>query len=132
VPVAEFHDHVTGWRVIADPVALDSTTWPAASQVVRISPDDAFVIGAAVGGRTTLLGPAIGAVAVAWAQTTLSEQYPATWSYLQGGLFILVVAFLPGGLASLAGLARRWLPAGRPASAPAPAPGGTSEVIARP
>jgi urea transport system permease protein len=77
---------------------------PASIDVV---PSIAFVIGVAVGGRTSLLGPALGAVAVAWANTALSEQYPATWSYLQGGLFILVVAFLPGGLASLPEALRR-------------------------
>jgi urea transport system permease protein len=87
----------------------------------------AFVIGAAVGGRTSLLGPAIGAVAVAWANTTLSEQYPATWSYLQGGLFIVVVAFLPGGLASLpATLRARRLP--RVAARPAPSAAGETTV----
>jgi len=77
---------------------------------IDIIPSIAFVIGVAVGGRTSLLGPALGAVAVTWAQTTLSEQYPATWSYLQGGLFIVVVAFLPNGLASLPALLRRRRP----------------------
>ena len=43
--VSDFVDHVTGWRIIAEPTALDSAPWPAGSQVVRISPDDAFVIG---------------------------------------------------------------------------------------
>lgn len=44
---SDFVDHVTGWRIIADPTALDSAPWPAGSQVVRISPDDVFVIGEA-------------------------------------------------------------------------------------
>jgi urea transport system permease protein len=91
---------------------------PASIDVV---PSIAFVIGVAVGGRTSLLGPALGAIAVAWANTTLSEQYPATWSYLQGGLFIVVVAFLPNGLASLPGLLRRRRPP-TPTPTPAPAP----------
>ena len=34
------------------------------------------------------------------------EQFPSFWTYFQGALFILVVAFLPGGLASLARLGR--------------------------
>lgn len=87
---------------------------PASIDVV---PSIAFVIGVAVGGRTTLLGPALGAIAVAWANTALSEQYPATWSYLQGGLFILVVAFLPDGLASLGAVLRRLRPDREPAPA---------------
>ncbi|TDC66994.1 urea ABC transporter permease subunit UrtC [Micromonospora sp. KC207] len=94
--------------------------------LIGIVPSIEFVIGVAVGGRATLLGPVLGAVAVAWARTALSERFPGTWTYLQGLLFVLVVAFLPGGLASLWALARnrraepdqppRWrrvLPAGR-------------------
>lgn len=69
--------------------------------LIGVVPSIGFVIGVAVGGRATLLGPALGAIAVAWAQTSLSERYPAGWVYFQGALFILVVAFLPGGLASL-------------------------------
>ncbi|MFG1866802.1 urea ABC transporter permease subunit UrtC [Micromonospora arborensis] len=92
--------------------------------LIGIVPSIEFVIGVAVGGRATLLGPVLGAVAVAWARTTLSERFPGTWTYLQGLLFVVVVAFLPGGLASLWALARRrdggaesrrrgWLPLGR-------------------
>ncbi len=44
--VADFVDHVTGWRIIAEPAALDAAAWPAGSQAVRISPDDTYVIGA--------------------------------------------------------------------------------------
>jgi urea transport system permease protein len=72
-----------------------------------ISPDDigtvpsiAFLIGVAIGGRTTLLGPVLGALAVAWAQSLLSDQLPTGWTYIQGFLFILVIGFLPAGLAS--------------------------------
>jgi len=61
----------------------------------------------AVGGRTTLLGPVLGAVAVAWAQTSLSERFPSAWTYLYGLLFIVAVGFFPGGLASIGGLVRR-------------------------
>ena len=66
-----------------------------------------FLIGVAIGGRATLFGPALGALAVAWAQTTLSESFPSFWTYFQGALFVLVVAFLPGGLSSLGSLLRR-------------------------
>jgi urea transport system permease protein len=83
--------------------------------LIGIVPSIEFVIGVAVGGRAALLGPVLGAIAVAWAKTTLSEQFPAAWTYLQGLLFVLVVAFLPGGLASLVvGLRRRRQAAGEP------------------
>lgn len=74
---------------------------------VGILPSIAFLIGVAIGGRETLPGPVIGAVAVAWAQTTLSEQFPSMWTYAQGVLFIAVVGFLPGGLASIVALLKR-------------------------
>lgn len=36
-----------GWRIIANAAALDAVKWPKGSRVVRISPDDVFLIGAA-------------------------------------------------------------------------------------
>jgi urea transport system permease protein len=75
--------------------------------LIGVVPSIEFVIGVAVGGRATLLGPVVGAVAVAWARTALSERFPGTWTYLQGGLFVLVVAFLPGGLATVFAFLRR-------------------------
>ncbi|MFC4001911.1 urea ABC transporter permease subunit UrtC [Prauserella oleivorans] len=74
---------------------------------VGVVPSIGFLIGVAIGGRTTLFGPALGAIAVAWAQTTFSESFPSFWTYFQGALFVFVVAFLPGGLASLGVLRRR-------------------------
>jgi urea transport system permease protein len=73
---------------------------------VGIVPSIAFLIGVAIGGRTTLLGPVLGAVAVAWAQTSLSENFPSGWVYAQGILFIVVVGFFPAGLAGLGALLR--------------------------
>ncbi|GAA4412740.1 urea ABC transporter permease subunit UrtC [Actinokineospora soli] len=67
---------------------------------VGVVPSIAFLVGVAIGGRATLFGPVLGAVAVAWAQTALSESFPSFWSYFQGALFVLVVAFLPGGIAA--------------------------------
>ncbi|MGW6132202.1 urea ABC transporter permease subunit UrtC [Cellulomonas sp. NPDC055163] len=75
---------------------------------VGVVPSIGFLVGVAIGGRATLLGPVLGSLAVSWAQTSLSEQFPSFWTYFQGALFILVVAFLPGGLASLGGVWRRW------------------------
>lgn len=74
---------------------------------IGIAPSIAFLIGVAIGGRATLLGPVLGAIGVAWAQTAFSEAYPSQWTYLQGILFIVVVGFLPGGLASLFVMRRR-------------------------
>lgn len=68
---------------------------------VGIVPSIGLLIGVAIGGRTTLWGPVLGAIGVAWAQTNLSDAFPSGWTYLQGALFMLVIAFLPGGLASL-------------------------------
>ncbi|MFS0699449.1 urea ABC transporter permease subunit UrtC [Cellulomonas sp. 179-A 4D5 NHS] len=104
---------------------------------VGVVPSIGFLVGVAIGGRATLLGPVLGALAVSWAQTSLSEQFPSFWTYFQGALFILVVAFLPGGLASLGGVWRRWRAgrAGRddvPDEVPAPAaptPTTTSETV---
>jgi hypothetical protein len=40
-------DTLPGWRIIAEPAALDAARWPEGSQAVRISPDDLFLIGEA-------------------------------------------------------------------------------------
>jgi len=74
---------------------------------VGVIPSIGLLIGVAIGGRTTLLGPVLGTVAVAWAETSLSESFPSFWVYFQGALFMLVITFLPGGLASLPALLRR-------------------------
>jgi urea transport system permease protein len=60
-----------------------------------------LIAGVALGGRASLLGPAIGAIAVGYGQTTLSEQFPTQWTYFLGGLFIVVLLFLPFGITSL-------------------------------
>ncbi len=60
-----------------------------------------LLAGVALGGRASLLGPALGAIAVGYGQSTLSERFPTQWTYFQGGLFIVVLLFLPLGIASL-------------------------------
>jgi urea transport system permease protein len=60
-----------------------------------------MIAGVALGGRSSLLGPALGAIAVGFAQSSLSENYPNQWAYFQGGLFIVVLLFLPYGIASI-------------------------------
>lgn len=74
---------------------------------VGVIPSIAFLIGVAIGGRATLLGPVLGAVGVAAAQSSLSSTFPSFWVYFQGLLFVLVIGFMPGGLASLPALVRR-------------------------
>lgn len=74
---------------------------------VGVIPSIMFLAGVAIGGRATLLGPVLGSIAVSWTGTTLSESFPGAWTYLQGALFILVVGFLPLGLADLPRLVRR-------------------------
>jgi urea transport system permease protein len=60
-----------------------------------------LLAGVALGGRASLLGPALGAIAVGYGQSTLSEAFPSNWIYFQGALFIVVMLVLPGGIASL-------------------------------
>ncbi|GAA1974240.1 urea ABC transporter permease subunit UrtC [Isoptericola halotolerans] len=84
---------------------------------VGVVPSIGFLVGVAIGGRATLLGPVLGSIAVSWAQTSISEQFPSGWIYFQGALFIVVIAFLPGGLASLVRRRRR-----RDSAASPPAP----------
>ncbi|HUF97619.1 MAG TPA: urea ABC transporter permease subunit UrtC [Ilumatobacter sp.] len=67
-----------------------------------------LLAGVALGGRASLFGPALGAIAVGYGRSTLSERYPTKWTYFLGALFIVVVLFLPGGVASLWTKLRSW------------------------
>ena len=84
-----------------------------------ISPSDVdasasilLIAGVALGGRASLLGPAIGALAVGYGSTYLSESFPNQWTYFQGALFIVVILLIPAGLSSV--VPRLW--AMRPAT----------------
>jgi urea transport system permease protein len=73
-----------------------------------ISPSDVdatasiwLIAGVALGGRSSLFGPALGALAVGYGQSTLSESFPNQWSYLQGALFVAVILLIPAGLSSV-------------------------------
>jgi urea transport system permease protein len=57
-----------------------------------------MVIWVAVGGRGTLVGAIVGALAVNIMKTLLSEKFPEVWNFFQGGLFLLVVTVLPDGV----------------------------------
>lgn len=85
---------------------------------IGVIPSIEMVIWVALGGRGTLVGAVIGALLVNFAKTSLSEAYPGGWLYLQGLLFVVVIAFAPKGLA---GLARFFKRAKKPAGQPTPA-----------
>ncbi|MFC6153926.1 urea ABC transporter permease subunit UrtC [Nocardioides yefusunii] len=68
---------------------------------VGVTASIAMVAGVALGGRASLLGPAVGALVIGYAETYLSESFPGSWSYFQGALFVFVVLLLPGGIAQL-------------------------------
>jgi urea transport system permease protein len=57
-----------------------------------------IVVYVAVGGRGTIIGPAIGAFLINLLQNELSEQYPEMWQLLLGFVIVLVVLFFPKGI----------------------------------
>lgn len=59
------------------------------------------VVWVAVGGRGTLSGAVLGAVAVNLVYNWLTSRWPDLWPFVQGGLFIGVVLLFPSGLISL-------------------------------
>jgi urea transport system permease protein len=72
---------------------------------IGVLPSIEMVIWVAVGGRGTLIGAIIGAISVNWARSYLTSNVPDYWLYFQGGMFILVVHYMPDGIV---GLARRF------------------------
>jgi urea transport system permease protein len=63
-----------------------------------VIPSILMVAWVAIGGRTSIYGAVIGALLVGWGKTTFSESRPDDWLYIQGALFVVVVAFFPGGI----------------------------------
>jgi urea transport system permease protein len=74
--------------------------------LLGIVPSIEMVIWVALGGRASLIGPVIGALAVNYAKTSLSNRFPSGWLYLEGLLFVVVIGFAPMGLAGLGGYGR--------------------------
>jgi urea transport system permease protein len=66
-----------------------------------VLPSILMITWVAIGGRGTLVGAVLGALLVSWGRTTVSESNPDQWLYIQGLLFVVVVAFVPGGLMGL-------------------------------
>jgi len=58
-----------------------------------------IVVWVALGGRGTLFGAALGAIAVNLAKSYLTAAFPEVWLFALGGLFIAVTLFLPKGIA---------------------------------
>jgi urea transport system permease protein len=110
--------------------------------LLGVVPSIEMVIWVALGGRTALAWAAAGAVMVNWAKTSISEQFPSGWLYLQGLLFVVVIVFLPkgvgGAIENLRGMAGRTALRGVPrfaarrasAAATAPAPAAKVKEVA--
>jgi branched-chain amino acid transport system permease protein len=63
-----------------------------------------LVIWVALGGRGTLLGPALGTLVIDYCSASLSGDLPFLWQLLLGTAFVIIIIVLPQGMA---GLARR-------------------------
>lgn len=57
-----------------------------------------MVVWVALGGRATLLGPALAAIGIEVLGTVLSGDLPFIWQLLVGALFVLVILYFPRGL----------------------------------
>lgn len=80
-----------------------------------VAPSIEMVVWVALGGRESLAGAIAGTLLGNLAKDRLSSAFPDLWLLILGGLFLLVTAVLPEGLAGLAAKLRR-----RPAAQPAP------------
>jgi len=60
-----------------------------------------MAIWVAVGGRGTLVGAAIGALAINGLKSYLTAAYPDLWLFVLGAVFVLVTMYLPTGLVGL-------------------------------
>lgn len=70
-------------------------------KLITIEPSIYMVIFCAVGGRMSLIGAVYGCLLVNFGRTVFSEQFPALWYFLMGGIFILVTMVFPDGLAGI-------------------------------
>ena len=75
---------------------------------MAVVPSIEIVIWVAVGGRGTLAGAMVGAVAVGLARSYLSESFPEFWLFFLGGLFIGSVVLFPNGIVGSARDAIAW------------------------
>ncbi|GAB3670628.1 urea ABC transporter permease subunit UrtC [Actinocorallia lasiicapitis] len=70
--------------------------------LLGVVPSLELVVAVAIGGRFALGGAILGAVLMNYGHTALSEKWADSWTYLQGGLFILVIMVAPKGIVGLA------------------------------
>jgi urea transport system permease protein len=68
-----------------------------------------MVVWVAVGGRATLMGPIIGAIGISLLYSFLTGTLPGSWLYVLGGLFIVVVLFMPRGVTGAFGDAKAFV-----------------------
>jgi len=59
------------------------------------------VVWVALGGRGSKFGPILGAILVNFIKSWASVEYPDTWIFILGALFIFVVIFMPNGIMGL-------------------------------
>src|SRR6476620_4374737 len=71
----------------------------------EMSPEKSLeaVVWVAVGGRGTLVGPIIGSVGVNALKSWATRAYPDLWLIILGGLFVLIVRFMPKGIVGIPG-----------------------------
>lgn len=69
--------------------------------LVGVVPSIEMVVWVTVGGRNVLWGAIAGTLLVNFAKDQISSALPSLWLYVLGALFVLVVSFLPGGVAGL-------------------------------
>jgi branched-chain amino acid transport system permease protein len=91
---------------------LSGVLWAHANGIV--SPEDVVLtmsvdalLMVVLGGSGTLMGGVIGAIVVLSLREYLSTVVP-WWQYVLGGVYVLVILYLPGGLMSIPGQIRRW------------------------
>ncbi len=65
---------------------------------IGVLPSLEVVIWVAVGGRGTLIGAILGAVAVNYGRSVLTNYFPEAWPFILGGLFVVVLTLFPDGL----------------------------------
>ena len=76
----------------------------------EMAPDKSLeaVVWCAVGGRGSLIGPILGAISVNALKSYATRAFAEQWLYLLGGMFILVVVFMPKGIVGLPDQMRQW------------------------